>query len=301
MSSFYQEYKEKREELGISLEEISDRTKITLHFLRAIEDGNFDILPETYVRLFLRSYAREIKVDPDEAVKNFEAFVGKTIEASPEDEAPAAPEKPKKEEAKPAQPSGPTRISAPAKPTINWKRSVLLIVLFGFILWAIKSYVGSDARQQPVNQPVNVEMPAEPDTVAATSDTTSASISDERVAESELIGETQQAVPSPEEDNPITLEFDAVGRTWVRIVRDTLSPEEYIFLPQDTRTFEATERILLRVGNSAGAQITVNGEEIGRLGDTNTITDLEINRNGIVTQENFAPPEDEEAENPQTS
>jgi cytoskeletal protein RodZ len=301
MSSFYQEYKEKREELGISLEEISDRTKITLHFLQAIEDGNFDILPETYVRLFLRSYAREIKVDPDEAVKNFEAFVGKTIEASPEDEAPAAPEKPKKEEAQPVQPSGPTRISAPVKPNTNWKRSVLLIVLFGFILWAIKSYVGSDARQQPANQPVTVEMPAEPDTVAATGDTTSASISDERVAESELIGETQQAVPSPEEDNPITLEFDAVGRTWVRIVRDTLSPEEYIFLPQDTRTFEATERILLRVGNSAGAQITVNGEEIGRLGDTNTITDLEINRNGIVTQENFAPPEDEETENPQTS
>ena len=174
-------------------------------------------------------------------------------------------------------------------------------MLFGFILWAIKSYVGSDARQQPENQPVNVEMPAEPDTVTSAGDTTSASISDERVADSELIGETQQAVPSPEEDNPITLEFDAVGRTWVRIVRDTLSPEEYIFLPQDTRTFEASDRILLRVGNSAGAQITVNGEEIGRLGDTNTITDLEINRNGIVTQENFAPPEDEEADNAQTS
>jgi len=41
---------------NISLEEIADRTKINRDFLKKFEDGEFDFLPEFYVRHFMKSY-----------------------------------------------------------------------------------------------------------------------------------------------------------------------------------------------------------------------------------------------------
>ena len=60
MALFYKELKELRDSRGISLEEIHDRTKINIKYLNGIENGNFEILPVPYVRLFLRAYTEEI-------------------------------------------------------------------------------------------------------------------------------------------------------------------------------------------------------------------------------------------------
>jgi len=58
---------------NISLEEISQRTRISLHILRALEQGDYSVLPMPYVRLFIRSIAREINFSPDEAIRILEA------------------------------------------------------------------------------------------------------------------------------------------------------------------------------------------------------------------------------------
>ncbi|MED5433370.1 MAG: helix-turn-helix transcriptional regulator [Candidatus Neomarinimicrobiota bacterium] len=76
MAKFYKELKLIREEKGIELEKIHKRTKISLSALQAIEKGKFDQLPYTYVRLFLRAYAVEIGANPEEALENFEIFIG---------------------------------------------------------------------------------------------------------------------------------------------------------------------------------------------------------------------------------
>ena len=76
MAEFYKELKLIREEKGIELAKIHKRTKISLSALQAIEKGKFDQLPYTYVRLFLRAYAVEIGANPEEALENFEIFIG---------------------------------------------------------------------------------------------------------------------------------------------------------------------------------------------------------------------------------
>jgi cytoskeletal protein RodZ len=49
---------------GISLEEISNETKLKLATLRAIESGNFDALPGGIYNIsYIRQYARAIGVD----------------------------------------------------------------------------------------------------------------------------------------------------------------------------------------------------------------------------------------------
>ena len=77
MSSFYKDLKDLRIESGIDLEEIHNRTKISLEALRAIESGQFDELPQTYIRLFVRAYANEIGADENSTLSELDKFLSK--------------------------------------------------------------------------------------------------------------------------------------------------------------------------------------------------------------------------------
>ena len=78
MAQFYKELRELRLSKEISLEELETRTKINIKYLSAIEEGNFEILPVPYLRLFLRAYAIEIGGDSDRALEQFDSFIGHT-------------------------------------------------------------------------------------------------------------------------------------------------------------------------------------------------------------------------------
>jgi cytoskeleton protein RodZ len=63
-----------REERGLSLDQLADRTKISLRNLRAIERNGFDQLPGgLFTRGFLRAYAREVGLAPEEIVRQYVA------------------------------------------------------------------------------------------------------------------------------------------------------------------------------------------------------------------------------------
>ena len=76
MAQFYKELKELRESRGISLEEISERTKINVQYLIAIEEGDFSDIETPYLRLFLRAYAEEIGGDSQRALEQLDSFMG---------------------------------------------------------------------------------------------------------------------------------------------------------------------------------------------------------------------------------
>ena len=71
---FFNDLKAKRESQNLSLEEISDFTKIDIKFLIAIEEGDFGCLPTVYMRLFLRSYCKYISADVEEALNDYEFY-----------------------------------------------------------------------------------------------------------------------------------------------------------------------------------------------------------------------------------
>jgi len=60
VAQFYKELKELRESRKISLEEISDRTKINIQYLQAIESGDFSDIETPYLRLFLRLMLKKL-------------------------------------------------------------------------------------------------------------------------------------------------------------------------------------------------------------------------------------------------
>ena len=64
--------KRAREERGVSLRRIADVTKIAVSALEALERNDISRLPGgIFTRAFVRSYALEIGLDPEETVRDF--------------------------------------------------------------------------------------------------------------------------------------------------------------------------------------------------------------------------------------
>jgi cytoskeleton protein RodZ len=64
--------KQAREQRGVTLRQIADATKISVSALEALERNDFSRLPGgIFSRAFVRSYAAEIGVDPEQTVREF--------------------------------------------------------------------------------------------------------------------------------------------------------------------------------------------------------------------------------------
>src|SRR5438034_9844393 len=73
-SSIGARLRHERELLGMSLEEVARATRIPAPSLERIESDRFDDLPgEVFVRGFLKSYARTVGLDADEALAQYSA------------------------------------------------------------------------------------------------------------------------------------------------------------------------------------------------------------------------------------
>jgi cytoskeletal protein RodZ len=118
---------QQRELRGLSREDVSGSTRIPLALVGALEEGELDRLPaRVFVKNYIRAYAEEIGLSPDEAVLRFEEI---------EQELSPAPEEPLELPAR----RGPTAASPAAKAgkaKVAWVGIgvLLLAVLAG--LWA---------------------------------------------------------------------------------------------------------------------------------------------------------------------
>lgn len=62
-------FQKSREEKQVSLESVASKTRIKIDFLQALEEDSFHLIPcETYVRGFIRSYARFMHLNVEELI-----------------------------------------------------------------------------------------------------------------------------------------------------------------------------------------------------------------------------------------
>lgn len=112
-----------REAAGLTLAELSARTKISERHLGALETGDFAALPgRTYVFGFTRTFAKSVGLDPAAMV---DAMGRDYSRAAPEPEAPASPA---------FAPGDPARVPSSR---FAWMAGVVLLVaaIGGFIWW----------------------------------------------------------------------------------------------------------------------------------------------------------------------
>src|SRR5260370_2168467 len=87
MSAFGERLRREREMRGITLDEISESTKISRRHLESLEREDFDSLPGgIFNKGFVRSYARFLGLDEDQAVADYSA--ANNEQPSPPDQFP---------------------------------------------------------------------------------------------------------------------------------------------------------------------------------------------------------------------
>jgi cytoskeletal protein RodZ len=69
-----EELREARKKTGLSLLQVSAKSKIDIKFLEAMEKGNFSFLPEIYVKAFIKDFSNIVDLNPDLMLKKYDAY-----------------------------------------------------------------------------------------------------------------------------------------------------------------------------------------------------------------------------------
>ena len=159
MSDLHKKLKALRREQKIDLAAIEKRTKINLEYLKAIESGEFEVLPSTYIRLFLKAYCVEIGADPVDAMRQMDILLG--VEDSETIPIPEV-EIPVEENGEPNENTGTIAMDLhPHERRSDWVKGVTMIVVLIFSIYIVKQIVSSNPSQVFDNKAV-LEQTVEP-------------------------------------------------------------------------------------------------------------------------------------------
>jgi len=268
--SIGQKLREARMRAGIPLEEASERTKIKVRVLEALEAGAFDQVPggDVYVRNFLRSYARFLKIDADGLVAEFDA-------ARPQAAQPAQiiSEGPAVVRWSEAPPAFTRRRKSRAR---LWGAGAVVVLLaavaVGLVAWLGGAPgAGELAQGPPVVEPVG----GREGLPSGTEVQTPAGGSSE-VAATETPPASPAALPEPAPEAPgaTTLAFEPLEvrtvvhqRSWMRVDVDGTTVYTGILEAGEEATWTGDDEIRIRFGYAQGVQVFLNGHDLGRAGE----------------------------------
>ena len=248
MSNFFKELKELRKESGIEIEEIHNRTKISLQALRAIESGQFDQLPNTYIRLFVRAYANEIGADEDETLHELNKLIDDPLVAKkgPEKKSPINLKKTdQNEDAKVLD-----KIKQPSISVKNNRfdiiKGIVLVFTLIFSIYIIRQINKEEAAKSPISYPSEFEEEGPITNQILQNDF-------------DLFTESVQIL---EENAPFTLKMATVERVWYKTKIDSLNFVEGILPSGDNRLYEFSDSLKVLFKYSKGLNLYLNGTSI---------------------------------------
>lgn len=230
--------KSAREGRGISLNEISQATKMNLLFLQAIENDRFEQLPGgMFPRAMARAYARAMGASEDDIVD---------IYSQQFPPPPPPPEPPQK----------------------NRKPLLRFTAMFGFFLLVAASGLAylridrasglSSGASQPVAQPIpEAAVPELP--------------------QSSFVASAAPLVTqSPHAGNGLDLQILALDECWLSLSADGTVVEKRLLKKGDAFNYHADISFEAVVGNAGGVKIVINGKVWENLGDPNDVKKIRI-------------------------
>ena len=246
MSSFYKDLKDLRIESGIDLEEIHNRTKISLEALRAIESGQFDELPQTYIRLFVRAYANEIGADENSTLSELNKFLAEESKIDSQTESNKTYQDIKKvAEKKDVDQIKPSSTTSKNIRTDTVKGFALLSILI-FSIYTIRQINKEEASKAPIVYPSDFEEEGPITNQILQNDY-------------DLFSESVQIM---EEQAPYTFKMATVERVWYKTKIDTLTFFEDILPSGDNRLYEFSDSLIVLFKYSKGLNLYLNGSPL---------------------------------------
>jgi cytoskeleton protein RodZ len=288
------ELRDARERAGLTLRAVSDRTKISVPTLEALERDDISRLPGgIFLRSFVRAYASEVGLDPEQAVRR---FVVRFPDASVE-EAPtpfiANPGKIVVDE----QPAG-SRLWR----VVGWSLPlVLVIVYFGFggrLSWwrqsAPPSAPRTDAQAEPssstpspvLTTPVASAPPnlaptgAAGDPGSAGAATAGAPAADQAARSAETPQQAENGVAAAAAGQ-FEITLASRGRCWVTIRSDGKIVYTGTLNTGDRQDLKTGGHVTLTVGNAGVIDLALNGKPTRALGGEGEVVTLRLSADNL--------------------
>jgi cytoskeletal protein RodZ len=272
--------KHERELRGFSLEDIAIKTKISIHFLQALENNQFDDLPEkVFIKGYIRSFARIIGSDEHEMLNAFDDTMGP----------PASPETG-------GTPTG-TKKFFQGKKTLLWLG--LAVISLAGAVWATsflshkfsasfkKTVSESDRRGVSKNSFKPKSESVKPNKISshvnkasestAKQDTTS-SLSTQTVAGNETARSTSEMI-----GRPLTLTVKVQDDTWFNISVDRSREEDFVLSRGAEKKFYGKESFGMNIGDRGRVELRLNGQTLvlPEGGEGNMVRDFVINSKSL--------------------
>ena len=251
MSDLHKKLKALRREQKIDLAAIEKRTKINLEYLKAIESGKFEVLPSTYIRLFLKAYCVEIGADPVDALRQMNILLGdEELEPIPI----AAEEIPVEENGESDEGTETIAMDHPPhEMRSDWVKGAAMIILLIFSIYIIKQIVSEQPPQVSGNNAV-VESTVEP-------------ITDIELINDFVIDKTNTG--SLDVDPPYLAKIvSRKAQVWFRTETDSALPIENILHNGQQDNFRFVERFDILINPTTNVDLYWSGQLVPYLEST---------------------------------
>jgi transcriptional regulator with XRE-family HTH domain len=277
LDKFAEELKQIRKSKDLTLQQVSVKTKIDFKFLEAMESGDFEFLPDLYVKAFVREYIKILNIDEQLYMKKYEAArTGKKYEESVEPDKIETPVK-----TPPVIPA-PSITEPKSKLTSfdmirNFKRrdedsaasrrrnkNILYYLTAATIFFAGLFYLFMFSGDEGIIIP---EKPWE-----------------------EVIGETKEeytneepvaAMTEPVSSDSLTLTIRTSDTSWMRIRLDDIETEEFILFPNSQKSMKASGNYKIFFGNARGVQLDLNGKQLAFNPKNTNVLRVQIDNSGV--------------------
>jgi len=284
--NYLKELKERREALGLTLADLFQRTRISVSYLQAIENGDFHLLPvSVYTKNFIRTYARTLGVDSEPILADYENYLnsGKGIQTQSSKDTPE-------------EKGFFTRI---ANHKTYWRIAAVLIIV-GIVTWLIsKQYqsssdiinsteriagTASENTEQAVPSALNTVTTATTNPRAVTAlernVTNEKTKVDEQLSAAKSLKENNSLVsknvePAVNNEDAGLLVINAVEDTWMRIKTDQ-NPSFQIFLKAGEKFERKAASVKMDIGNASGIKIQFKGKKMENLGKQGQVVHLQL-------------------------
>jgi cytoskeleton protein RodZ len=275
MGSFGENLRREREMRGVTLEEISAATKISVRFLKSIENEEFSALPGgLFNRSFVRSYARYLGLDEDPLLEEYQ------IAAKTRGEVDLSQFSP---------PRTYSRTDRHPNHTLWGVAFAAVLLVIGFGLWrhshrTVAPPAGTKQVRPTKSAPADVPAASSAAhssglTPAAATKSLATQIESKPQAEkiepaaggvlaatSSMASQIPKLPPVTDTDGKLVLQIATTERSWMAVDADGKMVMQGMMDANTVKTFKADASFDVLTGNAQGVILTLNGQALKPLG-----------------------------------
>ncbi len=265
MNPFSEELRKAREARQLTLADIAQQTRIHIKYLQAIEQGTFDVLPQTYVRAFIKAYAETVGLNAADALRRYD------IHSTPEHRKETAVTM---DEAKLSlKPEVADRELQQEKRIRIITFSVLAVAALLALGMYLLNYFDTVLPSQTVKETAFTEVVKEQEAMLPPT--------------TESDSSTGAAMTKSAEQQPdsLVLRIVATDSVWITIMRDSMAPRAGYMLRGRYRTYVAKKGFSISLSDGGAVRLLLNGKEIPPVGERGKRV-----RNAKITAEQLVTP-----------